>query len=135
VPEFLSREWVAALDDAARTSAAFTDVAEERFVLEQRVTFADGTEVRHHLVVSPDGARAIAGPAPDADIVLMVDYVTARDLARGATNAQRALAAGRLRVGGRIETLAHHGDALLALDDVFAAVRTTTTFPGDAGRR
>ena len=51
-------------------------------------------------------------------------------------NAQAALADGRLRVSGDVARLAAHAAALARLDDVFAAVRASTTYPGrrTAGR-
>jgi putative sterol carrier protein len=134
VAEFLSPEWVAALDAAARDATAFADGAPEPpFVVEQRVVMTDGSEHAHHLVLGAEGARVELGRAPHPDIVLQTDWETARALARGVLNAQQALAAGKLRVGGTIETLVDRGDALRSLDDVFAAVRETTTFTaGDA---
>jgi hypothetical protein len=52
-------------------------------------------------------------------------------LARGEANAQHALASGRLRVRGALDALTSRSDALREVDDVFASVRTETTFPPD----
>jgi putative sterol carrier protein len=134
MPQFLSPEWVDALDRAARASSLLAACADDhRLVLEQRVTLPDGSEHAHHLVLAPDGASVRLGRAQDADVVLTVDLETARDLARGALNAQQALARGRLRLGGDVAALTRRADALLALDDVFAATRATTTFTAANG--
>lgn len=130
--EFLSAEWIAALDAAARASTALTDCARSGpFVLEQRVELPSGAEAVHHLVFAPDGARVRPGPASRPDVVLVTDLPTAMALARGEANAQHALASGRLRVRGALDALTSRSDALREVDDVFASVRTETTFPPD----
>ena len=68
--------------------------------------------------------------APAADVRLETDYATAVALARGETNAQAALADGRLRVSGDVARLAAHASALARLDDLFAAVRATHDVSG-----
>lgn len=132
--EFLSAEWIAALDAAARASTALTDSAgTETFVLEQRVVLPAGAESVHHLLFAPDGVRVLPGAASHPDVVLVTDLPTAVALARGEVNAQRALASGRLRVRGDLDALTSRSDALREVDDVFASVRTETTFPPDEG--
>lgn len=132
--EFLSAAWIAALDEAARGSAALTACAgDEPFVIEQRVVLADGESV-HHLELAAHGARVLPGAADEPDIVLATDVETATALARGDITAQSVLASGRLHVSGELESLARHSAALAAVDDVFAAVRRDTTFP-PAGAR
>jgi hypothetical protein len=127
VPEFLSVAWLAALDDAARHAPPTPDVAP--FVIEQVVTDATADTIgAYHLVFSDVGLRVVPGPAPDADVSFATDLDTATRLARGETNAQRALAAGRFRVHGNIDTLTRRVAGLRALDDVFAAVRAETTY-------
>ena len=91
-------------------------------------------EVRYQLVFAA-GSCTVAGPPTDAhedgaaDVRLETDYVTAVALSRGTANAQAALADGRLRVSGNVARLATHAAALSALDDLFAALRTTTSYP------
>ena len=130
VPQFLSPEWVDALDRAARRSPGLTGcTGADALVLEQRIALPDGSEHAHHIVLGDADARVIAGRARAPDIVLHTDLAIACDLARGVVNAQHALAAGRLRVGGNLDALVERSDVLRGLDDVFASVRTTTTFP------
>ena len=61
---------------------------------------------------------------------------TAVAIARGEENAQIALGAGRLRVGGALEALTSRSDALAALGDVSGRLRPGTTFATvrDAGQ-
>ena len=82
----------------------------------------------YHLVFTIEGLRVVPGAAQDADVSLATDLDTAARLARGETNAQQALAAGRFRVRGNIDTLTRRAAGLRALDDVFAAVRAETTY-------
>jgi hypothetical protein len=105
------------------------------FVLEQVITSTErdatgpaGAEVRYQLVFTADGLRVHPGHAAAPDVSFATDRETAAGIARGETNAQRALAAGRLRVHGNIETLVARAAALVVLDDVFAAVRAGTTY-------
>ena len=126
--EFLSDEWIAALADAG----ADLDGSAEVLVVEPVVIDVPGRgEVRYRVYFD---ARACAVERPGAaarpaDVRLETDYVTAVALARGEMNAQAALAGGRLRVSGDVVRLAAHAGALARLDDVFAAVRASTTYP------
>ena len=84
--------------------------------------------MRYHLVFSAEGLRVVPGTAPEADVSFATDLDTATWLARGETNAQQALAAGRFRVRGNIDALTQRVAGLRALEDVFAAVRADTTY-------
>jgi putative sterol carrier protein len=130
VPQFLSPEWLDALDRAARRSPGLTGcTGPDALVLEQRIAMPDGSEHAHHVVLSDGDARVVAGRARAPDIVVHTDLAVACDLARGTVNAQHALAAGRLRIGGSLDALVERSDVLRDLDDVFASVRATTIFP------
>jgi hypothetical protein len=89
-------------------------------------------EVRYRLEVGADGAR-VTGIEPSAgtpfDVRLTTDYPTAVAISCGRENAQIALARGRLRLGGNVDTLVRHADALAALDDATAELRAATTYP------
>ncbi|MGH8977087.1 MAG: SCP2 sterol-binding domain-containing protein [Acidimicrobiia bacterium] len=125
--EFLSDAWLEALDAAVRAARPVPDVAP--FVIEQVVhDSAAGTERAYHLVFGDRDIRVVAGPASSADVTFSTDRETAECLARGETNAQQALAAGRFRVHGNIERLTRRAAGLRALDDAFAAVRAETTY-------
>jgi hypothetical protein len=127
VPEFLSDAWLDALDAAARAAPLVPGVAP--FVIEQVVhDTGSGTAHAYHLVFGDRGLRILAGRAERADVSFATDRETAERLARGETNAQQALAAGRFRVSGNIESLTRRAAGLRTLDDVFASVRAGTTY-------
>jgi putative sterol carrier protein len=128
VPDFLSAEWVTALDDAARDVALPDAAATVSITVEQVVRDAPGGEARYHLRIEDGRARVHPGPAAAPDLRLFADYETAARLQRGEVNAQHALATGSLKVQGRFAQLLRVDDALRALEDVFAPVRAATTY-------
>jgi hypothetical protein len=140
VADFLSDQWIAALAQACADTRETSmppagEGAADRLVIEPAVQGVPGRgEVRYRVVFEGFGcsveavARDGAGRNP-ADVHLETDYATAVALARGAMNAQAALAAGTLRVTGDVARLAAHAAALTRFDDLFAAVRTTTAYP------
>jgi hypothetical protein len=77
----------------------------------------------------PDGAAVTAAGRDDADVVLVTDPVTAWALHEGTVRAQEAIARGALKVRGRPELLAAHGEVLAALERALAPVRAVTTPP------
>ena len=122
---FLSPEWIDALATAAR---AATVPAGVRLTIQQIVTEEAGGDVRYHLVVDDGRLRVHAGDAPAPDVTLVQSREVAAALSRGEINAQQALEAGRLKLRGDIGRLAREGKALTAVEDVFAAVRETTSY-------
>ena len=129
---FLSDEWIRDLAracKAAPVAATASDVG--RFVIEPVVSGVPALgEVRYRIAFEA-GSCAVE-PASDhaaSDVRLETDYVTAVALSRGTANAQAALADGRLRVSGDVARLAQQATALAALDDLFAAVRASTSYP------
>jgi putative sterol carrier protein len=127
MPRFLTPEWIAALDAAAREAAVPAGV---RLTVQQIVTGVDagGDDVRYHLVLDEGRLRVHPGEAPAADVTLVQTRDVAAALSRGELNAQQALEAGRLKLRGDIGRLAREGRALTAVEDVFAAVRAATTY-------
>jgi hypothetical protein len=127
VPEYLSDAWVDALDDALRPVRALGAL-----VIEQVVTGVPGRgEVRYFTWFDAEGGHVATLGTRPADVVLRTDYTTAVAIAQGRENPQRALAAGRLQLGGEIEALTRNADALAALDDATAALRAATTYARD----
>jgi hypothetical protein len=125
---FLSDAWLDALDAALRGDRELKTA--EPVVVEQVVLDVPSRgEVRYRMVIDDDGARVERGASPDADLRLSVDYVTACALISGGTNAQTALAAGRLRIGGDLAVLAARMGEIGALGDAAAQLRADTEFP------
>ena len=129
--EFLSDAWIAELDRAARAAPSLAAVGgAERLVVEQHVRRA-GHDVVYHFVFEPTGARVERGAAARADLSLATDAATAWGLETGAVDARDAIVAGRLKVRGHAERLRSAGEALVAVADVFEAVRATTSAADD----
>ena len=123
--QFLSPEWIAALDDAAREAAVPAGV---RLTIQQVVTDDGDGDVRYHLVLDEGRLHIRPGEAEAADVTLVQTREVAAALSRGELNAQQALEAGRLKLRGDIGHLAREGRALGTLEDVFAAVRDVTDY-------
>jgi hypothetical protein len=133
VAEFLSPAWIAELDAALVALEPAVVDPDDTFVIEQRVTLPMGAAHAHHVVVAGGRFRAVAGPAPRADLVLTTDLETAVAIQRGTENAQYALAAGKLRLGGDLDRLRARSEVFARLHDVFAELRDATTYPKDPG--
>jgi putative sterol carrier protein len=129
MPEFLSAEWIDALDAAAREAVLPDAASDVALTVEQVVRDAPRGEVRYHLRLQDGRARVQRGPAETPDLRLYAEYDVAVRIQRGEVNAQDALATGGLKVQGRLERLLHANDALQALEDRLAPVRATTTYP------
>ncbi|MBA2326488.1 MAG: SCP2 sterol-binding domain-containing protein [Actinobacteria bacterium] len=126
---FLSPEWVAELDAAARaTDAATTRADDLTLTVQQVVQGAPNGEVRYYVTIDRDGVRVRPGSADAPDLTLFAKYDVARAINAGTADAQDALAVGRLKIKGRLEQLLEHQDAFAALDDLFASVRNGTTY-------
>ena len=128
MPEFLSREWIEALDAAARATTLSAGAAAVSIEIEQVVRDAPGGELRYHLRLEDGRVRVRAGPGASPHLRLIADYDTAARVQRGELNAQQALATGRLKVQGRFAHLLRAGEALRSIEDMFAAVRAATTY-------
>jgi len=128
VAEFLSDEWIAALDAAARATEVDAGDADS-LAVEPVVRGVPGRGDVRYRVTCDTGVRAVTrAPDGEADVRIETDYATAVALARGQLNAQTALADGVLRVSGDLARLAAHAAAFARLGDLFASVRATTTF-------
>ena len=128
---FLTDEWIRGLALVCAGAPPRSGSDAGRFVIEPVVAGVPGLgEVRYRIAFDA-GSCSVIAPSDDsaADVRLETDYVTAVALSRGTGNAQAALADGRLRVAGDVARLAEHATALGALDDLFGALRSSTTYP------
>ena len=122
----LSPEWIAALDEAARASAALREAASELNLTVQQVVTDGDEEVAWYVCLRSGDVAVRPGRSGDSDVSFTQDRDTARAIADGELSAQAAFMAGRLRTGGDLTVLLAHRDALADLDDVFADVRART---------
>jgi hypothetical protein len=124
VAEFLSDEWVAELDAAAR---AASDVHVPEVLVVETVVHDPTGDFGYQLRLGPDGA-SVAAPGTDrADVVLVTDRATAWALHQATVRAQDAFARGVLKVLGRPELLAGHTEVFARVERAWAPVRAGTT--------
>ncbi len=118
---FLTDQWIAALDAAARTVTVPPDV---RLVVQQIVPDgADGHEVAYVLELAAGAMTVRPGRSVDPDVTFTQDRATAWAIHCGELSAQAAFMDGRLRLGGDLRAVIDRADELAAIDDVFASVR------------
>ncbi|HUF83466.1 MAG TPA: SCP2 sterol-binding domain-containing protein [Acidimicrobiia bacterium] len=129
MPEFLSTEWLEALDAAARGSGSLAARTQDvTLTIQQVVHHAPRGETRYYMTIDRTGVRVRPGSTDSPDLTLIADYDVARAINAGTSNAQQALATGRLRIKGRLALLLGAEDVFATLDDVFAPVRGATTY-------
>ncbi|MCB0978643.1 MAG: SCP2 sterol-binding domain-containing protein [Acidimicrobiales bacterium] len=127
MPEFLSDEWIAALDEAAQADEHLRDLtADVELKVQQKVTGGPSGDVAYGLTISAGTVRVSSGPLQSADVRFQEDHETAAAIASGSLSAQEAFMTGRLRVGGNLQVLVDHTEVIAALHDVFGNVRAET---------
>jgi hypothetical protein len=132
--QFLSPEWVDALDAAARSrpGRAAASRPPVRLIVQQTVRDTAWGDVTYAVEMSDDGVAVHAGPVDDPTVTLTTDLRTAAAIARGELAAQLAFMEGRLRIGGDVRALLTHGPGIAELGDHFATVRERTEWPDAA---
>ncbi len=123
--QFLSDDWLAALDEAARSRPVPDDdpLAGVSITVDQVVT-----GVRTWRLVVDDGALSVvADPVDEPDVRLTADADVAGAVARGERSALDAFIAGDLVLGGDVARLLAARPALEAIGDLFADVKASTT--------
>ncbi len=124
--QFLSDEWLRAMDAAARDRTP----PEEDPLAGVSVSIEHAVEggPRWRLVIDDGTVRVLADAPDEADVRLRSDRATAAAIAQGRRSALDAFIAGELRLGGDTRMLLAHRAVLEAMGDVFAEVRDRTTF-------
>lgn len=124
--EFLSDEWLTALDDAARARPRPDDdpLAAMQLSIDQVVV--DGPTWR--LSIDHGALSVEVDPGGTPDIRLTSDRATAAAIASGSRPALDAFISGDLRLGGDVGALLEHRAALETIGDLFAGVRDATDF-------
>jgi len=128
VGQFLSPEWLAELGGAAAASEPLRAAsAGVRLTVRHVVTGGPQGDVEYRVRFDDGRVEVLAGPG-EADVEVHQDYETAAAVSRGRLTPATAFGSGRMRLGGRPGLLAEHRDTLGRLGDVFAAVRSGTTY-------
>lgn len=124
--QFLSDEWLAAMDRAARSRPVPDPdpLADVRVRIEHVVV--DGP--RWRLVVQDGTCAVVAGGDDEPDVRLTSDRETAEAIASGRRAALDAFIAGDLVLGGDVRALLANRAALEVLGDLFAQVKAETVF-------
>jgi len=124
--QFLSDEWLAAMDGAARSRSVAADdpLRGVSLVVEQVVV--DGP--RWRLVIDDGHCSVQAGGEREPDVRFTSDRTTAEAIATGQRAALEAFIAGDLVLGGDVRALLEHRAALEVLGDLFGSVKSSTTF-------
>lgn len=128
VAQFLSPEWLRDLGAAAAASDALRQAALGiRLTVHHVVT--DGPVGTVEYRVCLDEGRVEVRPGPGrADVDVCQSYQTAAAISVGELAPADAFATGLVRLGGRPGRLAEHREALSRLGDVFAGLRSRTTY-------
>ncbi len=125
--QFLSDEWIDALDAAARARQIPPDdpLADVSVIVEQIVSGGP----RWRLVID-HGALSVTPAADDGDVDVRLtsDRTTAVAIASGRRAALDAFITGDLVIGGDVRIMLEHREALETLGDLFADLRAATTF-------
>jgi hypothetical protein len=129
VPDFLSPEWIAALDEAVSNDDSLrAATADVHLTVQQTVTGAPRGDVSWHVVVDDGTVHILPGPADHPDVTFTQDDATARAIGTSELSAQAAFMLGKLRIGGAVAKLIEHRKAFDELEDLFDDVRATTTY-------
>ena len=124
--DFLSDEWLAALDAAARDRPSGDDDPLASVSMTIDHVIADGPHWR--LAIEAGALSVVVDPDGEPDVRLTSDSGTAAAIASGNRAALDAFISGDLRLGGDVRRLIDERAALEAMGDVFASVRADTDF-------
>jgi putative sterol carrier protein len=125
VVQFLTDEWISALDHAA---SAQRSPLSETFVVEYRVQLENDGLFVYQVRFDDDAIAVTTGADSTPTIVLSTDRATALGVATNTVSAQAAFMAGQLRLDGDTMALVRNHEALANLEAIFAGVRSATEY-------
>jgi hypothetical protein len=131
VPRYLSDEWLAALDEAARASEPLHSVTRGVHLTIEHIVVdgaEDGRELRYHVAVDDGHVTFRPGAAGTPTVTFRENRATATAIARGELPAQAAFLAGDISIGGDLGALVEHAAALAGIDGALEGVRSATTY-------
>jgi hypothetical protein len=127
VARFLSPEWLAQLE-AAAAGARLRDTADGLdLTVRQVVRGGPGGDLAYTVHLSADGVTVTPG-GEGGDLEVAQDYATAAAISQGRLTPAAAFAAGRIKLGGRLDLLVGHASLLAGLGDLFSSVRASTEY-------
>ena len=118
--EFLSPEWISALDEAATRHLGLKEVSLNKdFLLGYRII--DGPSWR--LAINNGQVRIHSGTDDAENVWFTTDRATPLNIANGTIDPLEAVIAGQLEIGGDPRLLVDNHDVFKGLGDVFASCR------------
>lgn len=129
MPGYLTREWLDAAQRAVEADATLADATRDvHLTVQQVVTGGPDGDAVYHVVIDDGTVRVVNGEASDATVTFMQSWTTAAAIGRGELSAQGAFMTGLIRVRGDLPKLVEYGNVFGGVDDVFADLRTQTTY-------
>jgi len=126
--EYLSADWVAAVDAAMSADADLVDMcADAELTLQQIVTDAPSGRIELVFRFGAGVASAKLEADADPDITFTQSYATAVGVYAGTLNALDAFQNGRIELSGDSLVLDGHRSLLVRLERAFGVVRSATT--------
>lgn len=124
--EFLSDEWLAALDASAKARVPADDdpLGDVELSIDQVVSGGPTWRLR----IDHGAVSVVPDPEGEPDIRLTGSRETVAAIASGTRPALDAFIAGDLRIGGDVRTLLEQRAALETLGELFAGIRDRTDF-------
>jgi putative sterol carrier protein len=129
VPRYLTPEWIDAAQQAVDGDSTVAGATNGmRVTIEHVVTGGPDGDAAYHVVIDDGTIRVVHGEASDATVTFVQDWETASAVTRGELSAQAAFMTGRIRVRGDLPKLIEYGNLFSDVGDVFAGVRSSTTY-------
>ena len=129
MPRYLTQEWLDAAQRAVEADATLADVTQDvQLTVQHVVTGGPDGDAEYHVTIDDGMVRVSTGRASDASVTFIQDWTTATAVSRGELSAQGAFMTGLIRVRGDLPKLVEHGDVFGEIGDVFADLRTATTY-------
>ena len=126
---FLSPEWLEEATGAVAVGSREPRIADDvSLTVRQMVQGGPDGDVAYTVRFANGRIEFTPGATGEADVEVASGYETAVAISRGELSPAVALAAGVLRVSGKVGLLAEHREAWASLEDLLSPVRATTTY-------